>query len=64
MKKITMSDQRTIGYTINDESLVCLACGYANKDAQLIQPAHAEQHPQGFTCGDCLTIITTQEKQQ
>jgi hypothetical protein len=53
-----MSDQRTIGYTIDDERLVCMSCGYANKDAQLIQPAHADQHPNGFFCGECCEKVT------
>lgn len=58
-----MSDQQTIGYTINDESLVCLACGYANKDAQLIQPAHAERYPDGFTCAECHEVKQSPSKE-
>lgn len=46
-----------IGYTINDESLVCLACGYANKDAQLIQVAYSDGYPDGFTCADCCDVV-------
>ena len=49
-----MSDQRTIGYTIDDQRLVCLACGYANKDAQHIEPAYNTGYPKGFCCGECM----------
>ena len=51
-----MSDQRTIGYTIDDERLVCLACGYANKDAQHIEPEYNTRYPDGFTCADCCEV--------
>lgn len=53
-----MSDQRTIGYTIDDERLVCMSCGYANKDAQHIEPAYNTRYPNGFFCGECCEKVT------
>jgi hypothetical protein len=54
-----MSDQRTIGYVIDDERLVCMSCGYANKDAMIIEPAYNTGYPDGFTCADCCNVLTT-----
>lgn len=52
-------EQKLIGYFINDESLVCMTCGYANKDAMLIEPVYEDGHPDGFTCAECCNVITT-----
>jgi hypothetical protein len=54
-----MSDQRTIGYVIDDERLVCTTCGYADKEAQHIEPAYNTDYPDGFTCADCCNVLTT-----
>ena len=53
-----MSDQRTIGYTIDYWQHVCKSCGYANKDAQHIEPAYNTEHPNGFFCGECYEQVT------
>jgi hypothetical protein len=52
-----MSDQRTIGYVIDDERLACTTCGYADKEAQHIEPAYNTDYPDGFTCADCCEVI-------
>jgi len=52
-----MTDLKTIGYYINDECLVCLSCGYANKDAQHIEPAYNTGYPDGFTCAECCEVV-------
>ena len=57
-------EQKLIGYFINDESLVCMTCGYANKDAMIIEPAYEDGYPDGFTCADCCNVITTAGKKE
>jgi hypothetical protein len=52
-----MTEQTIIGYYINDEGLVCMSCGYANKDAQLIKPAHIAEYPEGLTCIECGDVV-------
>ena len=55
-----MTNQTTIGYHIDDESLVCLSCGYANKDAQLILPTNSAGYPEGYVCADCGDVVAPQ----